>query len=280
MGSCEKLIGQGHIGIALSVNYFNFYFLLCLAFLTKAINPLKNYKGDIEMNNRKLFTVSVILVSVMIIPLISLAQRGMGGAFGSRSTSTQSSPIPKNDEEKKILAVLEDMRNNQRAQGANVPIDDGRFLRMLVESIGAKNVVEIGTSNGYSALWMLLGLKSTGGRLTTFEIEASAVKLARQNFKNAGLDTVVTVVEGDAHEKVKTLKGSIDLLFLDADKDGYYDYVKQLLPLVRPGGLIVAHNMDQGGTQTYIDAVTKNADLETLFINTGSGSVGVSLKKY
>ena len=233
------------------------------------------------MNNRKLFAISAILVGVMIIPLTSMAQRGMGGGgLGSRSTSTQSSLIPKNDDEKKIVAVLTDMTATQRAQGANVPMDDGRFLRMLVESLDAKNVVEIGTSNGYSALWMLLGLKGTGGRLTTFEIEASSVKLARQNFKNAGVDNIATVVEGDAHELVKTLKVSIDLLFLDADKDGYYDYIKQLLPLVRPGGLIVAHNMDQGGTQTYINAVTKDADLETLFINTGSGTVGVTLKKH
>jgi caffeoyl-CoA O-methyltransferase len=232
------------------------------------------------MNNRKLFIVFAILVAMIIIPPISQAQRGMGGGFGYRSTSTQSALIPKNDEEKKIVSVLNDMTSSQRTQGANVPMDDGRFLRMLVESIGAKNVVEIGTSNGYSALWMLLGLKSTGGKLTTFEIEASSIKLARQNFKSAGVDNIATVVEGDAHEKVKTLKEPIDLLFLDADKDGYYDYLKQLLPLVRPGGLIVAHNMDQGGTQSYIESVTKNADLDTLFINTGSGSVGVSLKKH
>jgi len=231
------------------------------------------------MSKGKLFTVSVIFGVAMLIPLIALAQRGgMRGGFGS--TSTQSSIIPKNDDEKKIVAVLNDMTASQRTQGANVPMDDGRFLRILVESIGAKNVVEIGTSNGYSALWMLLGLKSTGGKLTTFEIEASSIKLARQNFKNAGVDNIATVVEGDAHETVKTLKGSIDLLFLDADKDGYYDYLNKLLPLVRPGGLIVAHNMDQGGTQTYIDAVTNNADLDTLFITTGSGSVGVTLKKH
>jgi caffeoyl-CoA O-methyltransferase len=232
------------------------------------------------MNNKKLLLAFAILITVAAIPLISLAQRGMGGGFGSRSSSTQSDLIPKNDEEKKIVSVLNDMISSQRAQGANVPTDDGRFLRILVESIGARNVVEIGTSNGYSALWMLLGLKSTGGKLTTFEIEASSVKLARQNFKSAGVDNIATVVEGDAHEKVKTLKDPIDLLFLDADKDGYYDYLKQLLPLVRPGGLIVAHNMSQGGTQTYIDAVTKSADLDTLFINTGSGSVGLSIKKH
>ncbi len=146
--------------------------------------------------------------------------------------------------------------------------------------MGAKNVVEIGTSNGYSALWMLLGLKTTGGKLTTFEIEPSSVRLARENFKRAGFDNIATVIEGDAHEKVKTLKGSIDLLFLDADKEGYYDYLNQLLSLVRPGGLVVAHNMYLGmGDQRYIDAITTNPDLETLFLSTGSGNIGVSLKK-
>lgn len=232
------------------------------------------------MDNRKKTIISTCLVILLIIPIVSYAQRGMRGGWMQGNTTTQSELIPKNDEEKKILAVLEEMTSTQRVQGANVPMDDGRFLRILVESINAQNVVEIGTSNGYSALWMLLGLKSTGGRLTTFEIDASAVRLARQNFKSAGVDAIATVVEGDAHETVTDLKDPIDLLFLDADKDGYYDYLQKLLPLVRPGGLIVAHNMDQRGTQSYIEAVTKDADLDTLFINTGSGSVGVSLKKH
>lgn len=232
------------------------------------------------MNHLRKLAISVILVTLLAIPYVTYAQRGMRGGWGRENTTTQNEPIPKNDSEKKILAVLEEMTVAQRAQGANVPMDDGRFLRILVESINAQNVVEIGTSNGYSALWMLMGLRSTGGHLTTFEIEASAVRLARQNFKNAGVDAIATVVEGNAHDKVKDLKDPIDLLFLDADKDGYNDYLEKLLPLVRPGGLIVAHNMDQWGTQTYINAVVKDADLETLFINTGSGSVGVSLKKH
>jgi predicted O-methyltransferase YrrM len=232
------------------------------------------------MRTRNLTVICVILATVLAVVLTAHAQRNIRGGYGRGSTSTQSEPIPKNDGEKKILSVLEDMRTNQRAQGANVPMADGRFLRILVESTGAQNVVEIGTSNGYSALWMLLGLKGTGGTLTTFEIEVSSVRQARQNFKNAGVDDIATVVKGDAHDKVKDLKDPIDLLFLDADKDGYHDYLQQLLPLVRPGGLIVAHNMDQYGTQTYIDAVVKDADLETLFINTGSGSVGVTLKKH
>jgi len=236
------------------------------------------------MHNRIVLTVSVILAVAMIIPLISQAQqignRGMRGGFGSSYTSIQSAPVPKTDEEKKILDILDDMRNNQRAMGANVPMDDGRFLRLLVETTGAKNVVEIGTSNGYSALWMLLGLKSTGNKLTTFEIEPASVRLARENFKRAGVDNIVTVIEGDAHEKVKTLKGSIDLLFIDADKQGYIDYLNQLLSLVRPGGLVVAHNMSSGtDDQRYVDAITTNSALETLFLNTGSENIGVSLKK-
>lgn len=232
------------------------------------------------MNTQKMAAMFVILVILLITPIISHAQRGMRGGFGMNATSTQSAPIPKTDDEEKILAVLEKMTNTQFSHGANVPRDDGRFLRILVESIGARNVVEIGTANGYSALWMLLGLKNTGGRLTTFEIDPSSVRQARQNFKNAGVAAIATVVEGDAHQKVRDLKDPIDLLFLDADKDGYYDYLKHLLPLVRPGGLIVAHNMDQWGTQSYIDVVTKDVDLDTLFVNTGSGSVGVSLKKH
>jgi predicted O-methyltransferase YrrM len=232
------------------------------------------------MNIRKFFVLSMAIIFLLAIPFSVYGQRGMRGGYMQGNTTTQSEILPKNEDEKKIVSVLTEMTSTQRVQGANVPMDDGRFLRMLVESINAQNVVEIGTSNGYSALWMLLGLKSTGGKLTTYEIETSAVKLARQNFKNAGVGAIATVVEGDAHDEVLKLKDPIDLLFLDADKDGYYDYLEKLLPLVRPGGLIVAHNMDQSGTQTYIEAVTKNADLDTLFINTGSGSVGVSLKKH
>ena len=123
---------------------------------------------------------------------------------------------------------------------ANVPAEDGRLLRVLTEAIGAKNVVEIGTSNGFSALWFCLGLQATGGKLVTHEIDPYVASLARVNFKKAGVDHMVTIVLGDAHKEVTKLKDPIDLLFIDADKPGYADYLDKLLPLVRPGGLIVA----------------------------------------
>jgi caffeoyl-CoA O-methyltransferase len=140
--------------------------------------------------------------------------------------------------------------------------------------------VEIGTSNGYSGIWLALALRATGGRLTTYEIDARRAALARDNFRRAGVDHLVTLVEGDAHIEVTKLREPIDLLFLDADKGGYLDYLTKLLPLVRPGGLIVAHNMRSPAPDPrYVKAITSNPDLETVFLNMHSAGVGVTLKK-
>lgn len=188
-------------------------------------------------------------------------------------------PQPKSEEERKILEMLKELER-YRGQFQNVPPQDGRLLRLLVEAINAKHVVEIGTSNGYSGLWICLGLRTTGGKLTTFEIDPYRVSLARENFKKAGVDGMVTVVQGDAHEEVKKLKEPIDLLFIDADKEGYLDYLEKLLPLVRPGGLILAHNVNPPSRPTpeFIKAITENPDLETIFYMQGGG-MSVTLKK-
>jgi len=194
--------------------------------------------------------------------------------------SAQHPPLAKNEAEKKILSVLDDMRRNQRWGMMNIPIEDGRLLRVLAETIGAKHVVEIGTSNGYSGIWLCLALRTTGGKLTTYEIDARRAELARQNFKRAGVEKIVTLIEGNAHEEVTKLKEPIDLLFLDADKSGYIDYLNKLLPLVRPGGLIVAHNMSpRQADPKYLEAITTNPDLETIFLNMDAAGVGVTLKK-
>ena len=189
-------------------------------------------------------------------------------------------PLAKSEAEKNILSVLDDLQGNQRRGMMNISVADGRLLRVLTESIGAKHVVEIGTSNGYSGIWLGLALRTTGGKLTTYEIDAGRAALARENFKRAGLDDIVTLVEGDAHDEVTKLKEPIDLLFLDADKQGYLDYLNKLLPLVRPGGLIVAHNMVRPPPDPrYIEAITTNPDLETIFLLSEGAGVGVTLKK-
>ncbi|MBE3096279.1 MAG: class I SAM-dependent methyltransferase [Planctomycetes bacterium] len=218
------------------------------------------------------------------------AQPGGGGGPGpgfrpGRGTGAappvENKPLGKSDAEKKILEVLDDMDRNQRRGMMNVPTDDGRLLRVLAESCGAKQCVEIGTSNGYSAVWTCLGLLNTGGKLVTHEIDAERAKLARENFKRAGVDGIVTLVEGDAHKEIAKLKGPIDFAFLDADKEGYADYLKQLLPLLRPGGLMLAHNVGSqaGPMLDYLKAATTSPDLETIFANLQGTGISITLKK-
>ncbi len=200
-------------------------------------------------------------------------RRGGAGEFSS-------TPLPKDDEEKKILSVLEDMNRNERQGTMSVPQEDGRLLRVLAESIGAKHVVELGTSHGYSGIWFCLALRTTGGKLTTFEIDAPRAAAARANFKRAGVSSLVTQVEGDAHQEILKLKEPIDLVFIDADKQGYADYLKKLLPLVRPGGLIVGHNIDtRMADPAYIKAITTDPTIESVFIDVNGSGISLTLKK-
>jgi len=204
--------------------------------------------------------------------------RGPGRLERRAATEYDNPPLPKDDREKRILAVLDQMAKGPRY--ANVSSSDGRLLRQLTESVGAKSVVEIGTSTGYSAIWFALALRSTGGKLYTHEIDAGRIETARNNFQKAGVDDLITVIAGDAHETVKQHKEPIDVLFLDADKSGYIDYLNKLLPLVRPGGLILAHNMRWPAPDPrYIKAITKNPELDTSFVLMEGAGIGVTVKK-
>ncbi|HUU92161.1 MAG TPA: class I SAM-dependent methyltransferase [Phycisphaerae bacterium] len=208
--------------------------------------------------------------------------RGMRpGRSAAPAAPVENPPLAKTDREKKILEVLDDMDRNQRRGMMNVSKEDGRLLRLLAEAVGAKHVVEIGTSNGFSGTWFCLGLLNTGGKLTTHEIDAGRASLARKNFERAGVADIVTLVEGDAHKEVSKLKGPIDVVFLDADKEGYIDYLNKLLPLLRPGGLILAHNVRSQGSsmKPFLDAITTNKDLETNFLLMNGAGVSATLKK-
>jgi len=203
---------------------------------------------------------------------------GMKPSRSSQPASFEAPPRPKDDAERKVLELLEEIPRKQGWR-ANVPPTDGRMLRLLTEAIEAKTVVEIGTSNGISGIWIGLALRKTSGRLITHELDPRTAALARENFASAGFAGFVTVVEGNAHETVSKLKGPIDLVFIDADKQGYLDYLKKLLPLVRPGGLICAHNMNpRQADSEFVKAITTSGELETLFYMPGGG-LGVTLKK-
>ena len=231
---------------------------------------------------RVTFTVTVLAALAMITSTTSAQRPGAAGRrpgrAAARDVNFDAPPLPKNDGEKKILATLEEMRKGPRYR--NVSTADGRLLRLLTETNGAKRVVEIGTSTGESAVWFALALRSTGGHLFTHEIDAGRAKIAEENFKKAGVDDLITIVLGDAHETVKRYKEPIDILFLDADKEGYIDYLNKLVPLIRPGGLIIAHNMSpRMADPRYVEAITKNPNLETSFLLMERAGIGVTMKK-
>jgi predicted O-methyltransferase YrrM len=231
-----------------------------------------------------LLTVGAALC--LLVARVSLTQESQpgrpkgrpGGPAAKPATEYDNPPLAKNDAEKHILDALDAARQGPRY--ANVSPTDGRLLRLLTESINAKRVVEIGTSTGESGIWFALALRSTGGKLFTHEIDPGRARTARENFQKAGVEDLITIIEGDAHETVKQHTEPIDILFLDADKEGYLDYLDRLLPLVRPGGLIIAHNMRHPNPNPkYIEAITKNPDLDSSFLLMEGAGVGVTLKK-
>ena len=123
-----------------------------------------------------------------------------------------------------------------------VDVIEGRFLKTLVRLTGARTVLEVGMFTGYSALMMAEGLPGDG-RLITCEIDPKAEAIARRYFADSPHGKKITIRMGPALETIKTLSGPLDLVFIDADKPNYSNYYEACLPLLKPGGLIVADNV-------------------------------------
>jgi caffeoyl-CoA O-methyltransferase len=123
-----------------------------------------------------------------------------------------------------------------------VDVIEGRFLKMLVRLTGARTILEIGTFTGYSALMMAEGLPDDG-RLITCEVDPKAEAIARRYFSESPHGSKITIRMRPALETIKTLAGPFDLVFIDADKANYSNYYEASLPLLKPGGLIIADNV-------------------------------------
>lgn len=141
-----------------------------------------------------------------------------------------------------IARLLAGIRAADKGQLA-VSEEDGQFLRLLVGATNAKSVLEIGGANGYSAIWIGMGLRQTGGRLVTIEYDAVRAKELAANIKAAGLSDIVRVVAGDAFKEIPKVQGTFDLVFLDAWKPDYKKFFEMVFPRVNPGGLFLAHNV-------------------------------------
>ena len=122
----------------------------------------------------------------------------------------------------------------------NIAPENGQFLSILIRSIRAQNVLEVGTSNGYSAIWIAAALKEIGGRLISLEFDPARAAEAQAHLQEVGLDDIVDVRVGNAIDEIPKCDAIFDLVFLDAQKDEYRRYLELVLPNIRPGGLIVA----------------------------------------
>jgi caffeoyl-CoA O-methyltransferase len=168
------------------------------------------------------------------------------------------------------LKRLLDSMDSRGYRHLSVPSKDGEFLNLMFKATRARNVLEIGTSQGYSAIWIGLGLEETGGRLTTIEIDAERHDLARKNVTEAGLSQRVTLIKGDAHAEVPKLDGPFDFVFLDADKEGQMDYFKKLYPKKLSAGAVIAvHNAisQANSMRDYLDMIRKHPDFDTVTLS-------------
>lgn len=131
----------------------------------------------------------------------------------------------------------------------NIKPEEGRFLQFLVRACGAQKAVEIGTLGGYSGIWIARGL-APDGKLFTLEKEAKHAEVACKHFAEAGLEDVIDIRVGDAHQLLAELsnEGPFDFIFVDAEKAGYPAYLDWSLENVRPGGVLAFHNAFRKGS--------------------------------
>jgi predicted O-methyltransferase YrrM len=149
--------------------------------------------------------------------------------------------------EDELLASLREDADRTGLPPASILPDAGRFLQVLLHTVGARRVLEVGTLGGYSAIWMARALPADA-TLITIEREERHAAFAERYVQRAGLGAVISVRRGRALDVLPALDGEdFDLVFLDADRAALPTYLEWAVRLVRPGGLIVAHNALLGG---------------------------------
>lgn len=144
--------------------------------------------------------------------------------------------------DKNINLVLEELEETQKEYW-NLSRQSANFLNMLIKISRSRRVLEVGTSNGYSGIWLALALRETCGHLTTIEYYEKRIALAKENFERCGVDDLITIKQGSACEVLQTLNEELDLVFIDANKSEYIKYFEIVDSKLRRGGIIAADNI-------------------------------------
>jgi caffeoyl-CoA O-methyltransferase len=162
---------------------------------------------------------------------------------------------------------------------ANIQESEGRYLRDLVREHNVQRALEVGTSTGYSAIWIALALRETGGKLITIEIDEGRHQTAKENLRAVGLDGIVECRLGDALQEIPKVEGPLDMVFLDAVKEDYLKYLELALPKMRKGGLVVAHNVRSHPNQMrdFLQRIQTDPAFDTKIVTPGSAGFSVSV---
>lgn len=177
------------------------------------------------------------------------------------------------------MRVLEAIDTRDREDGTpraqrlrQIPAQSGRFLALLAAGAPAGNFLEIGTSAGYSTLWLALAARHVGGRITTFELLAEKQALARETFALAGVEDVVELISGDARQHLASFV-DVAFCFLDAEKEIYGDCYELIVPRLAQGGLLAADNAvnHRETLQPVIDRALADARVAAMVVPVGKG---------
>ena len=192
-----------------------------------------------------------------------------------RAQSKPAAPAP----EQNVSRLLAEIKKKDKGQLA-VSEEDGRFMRLMIATSGAKKALEIGGASGYSAIWIGMGLRATGGRLVTIEYDPVRAQELADNIKRAGLADIVQVVSGDAFEQIPKIAGTFDFVFLDAWKKDYKRFFEMVYPRLDARGLFLAHNVVNKRNEMgdFLDVVLKHPALWTTIVSPSGEGMSVSMR--
>ena len=159
--------------------------------------------------------------------------------------------------------------------------ETGQFYNLFLKATKAKNILEVGTSVGYSTLWFADALIENGGKITTIEQNPSKISRAKSNFREAKVDHIIKNLQGEAIKVLKQLcenekENQFDFAFLDADKELNSEYFDIILPMIKVGGIIATDNIlypekFRPIMSKFVDHVKKNPNVQTFTLDLGNG---------
>ena len=153
-----------------------------------------------------------------------------------------------------------------------IPPETGKFLALLCAGAPKGNVIEIGTSGGYSSMWLSLACRIRADPLTTFEILPNKIELARETFRAAGIENIIQLVQGDARQILDQYH-QVAFCFLDAEKDVYSDCYEKVVPNLVQGGLLVADNVlsHKDDLNSFVEQAQGDPRIDALTVPIGKG---------